>query len=94
MMPNHLGEEDRFPASITAGGGIFLWVLFFCFCLTLGYPTLNRYDMRKSDPDVISYYKMVTQAEPLTSNDVPFCYRILVPTVARPFYNLAKNLLK
>ena len=90
MMRNHLGEADRCPASIAAGG-VLLWVLFFCFCVTLGYPTLNRYDMRKSAPDVISYYKMVTQAEPLTSEDVPFCYRILVPTVARPFYYLAKG---
>jgi len=63
------------------------WVTFFLIAFGLGYSTLNRYDARNADPDVIHYYKMVV-SEPPTPDDLPFCLRVLVPGVARPFYHL------
>jgi hypothetical protein len=63
------------------------WATFFLIAFGLGYPTLNRYDARNADPDVIHYYKMVL-SEPATPDDLPFCVRVLVPGVARPFYHL------
>lgn len=68
------------------------WVTFFLIAFGLGYPTLNRYDARTADPDVIHYYKMVV-GEPATPDDIPFCLRVLVPGVARPFYHLGVDRL-
>ena len=69
---------------------ILLWGLFFLICFGLGYPTLNRYDPRKSgNPDAIEYYQLVEgnpQAVPEYSR-----YRVLVPYLAKPFYWLAKG---
>src|SRR5437016_3434678 len=69
---------------------ILLWGLFFLICFGLGYPTLNRYDPRKSgNPDALEYYQLVEgnpQAVPEHSR-----YRVLVPYLAKPFYWLAKG---
>ena len=69
---------------------ILLWGLFFLICFGLGYPTLNRYDPRKSgNPDAIEYYQLVEgnpQAVPEYSR-----YRVLVPYLAKPFYWLAEG---
>src|SRR2546427_8834234 len=69
---------------------ILLWGLFFLICFGLGYPTLNRYDPRKSgNPDAIEYYQLVEgnpQAVPEHSR-----YRVLVPYLAKPFYWLAEG---
>ena len=72
---------------------IVLWILFFLICFGLGYPTLNRYDARTADTDVISYYKMVANDPPPTAEDNPFRFRVLVPSIAKPFYLLAKGRL-
>ncbi len=66
-----------------------LWVLFFLICFGLGYPTLNRYDARKLGPDWVGYYDTVLQQD--GADDFPFNERVLVPTVARPFYQLARG---
>ncbi len=67
---------------------VLVWATFFLIAFGLGYPTVNRYDARNADPDVISYYKMVVGQTP-APDDIPFCLRVLVPGVARPFYRLA-----
>lgn len=63
------------------------WVTFFLIAFGLGYPTLNRYDARTGDLDVIYYYKAVT-GQPASPDDIPFSLRVLVPGLARPFYHL------
>ncbi len=66
-----------------------LWFLFFLVSFGLGYPTLGRYDIRELGPDQQVYYKMVVdQARP---DDIPFCFRVLVPEVAKPFYLLTRG---
>lgn len=63
------------------------WATFFLIAFGLGYPTLNRYDARTTDLDVIYYYKVVV-GQPASPDDLPFCVRLLVPGLARPFYHL------
>lgn len=66
-----------------------LWLLFFSFAFALGYPTLNRYDPRTVGNDQNAYYEMVTHRT--VPGYAPFAYRLLVPTVAKPFYWLARG---
>jgi hypothetical protein len=75
--------------SIGAGRAGLCWVLFLMIAFGLGYPTLNRYDPRQLGPDWNSYYRVVVNQA--TPDDAPFCYRVLVPEVAKPFYWLAKG---
>jgi len=67
--------------------------LFFLICVGLGYPTLKRYDPRgtRGLSDTVKYYAMTT-GEDLSSFREVFRRRVLVPTVARPFYWLALRL--
>ena len=77
------------PHRVGAARALLLWLLFLLIAFGLGYPTLNRYDPRELGPDWNSYYRVVTnQATPA---DAPFCYRVLVPEVAKPFYILARG---
>jgi hypothetical protein len=87
--------SDPLPEVLRLGGtrSIALWILFFLISFGLGYPTLNRYDARTADTDVISYYKMVANDPPPTTEDNPFRFRVLVPSIAKPFYLLAKGKL-
>ena len=70
-----------------------LWALFFLISVGLGYPTLKRYDPRatRGMSDTIKYYAMTTGGDQSYFRDV-FRRRVLVPTVARPFYWLALRL--
>jgi hypothetical protein len=77
------------PGILSFAHGTVLWLLFFAFSLTLGYPTLNRYDPRIIGADQGSYYKMVVGEA--TLDDIPFRLRVLVPSIARPIYLLAKG---
>ena len=77
------------PESLGAGRAMILWLLFFLISFGLGYPTLNRFDSRKLGPDEEGYYNIVVNQE--APDDVPFCFRVLVPEVAKPFYLLAKG---
>ena len=66
-----------------------LWLLFFLISFGLGYSTLNRFDSRKLGPDEEGYYNIVVNQE--APDDTPFCFRVLVPEVAKPFYLMAKG---
>lgn len=74
---------------IGTGRAALVWLLFLLIAFGLGYPTLNRYDARELGPDWNVYYKMVTGQA--TQYDAPFCYRVLVPELAKPFYLAAKG---
>ncbi len=85
--------RDASPAAEHALGfprSLLLWLLFFLVLFGLGYPTLNRYDPRKLGPDQQSYYNMVLGRATL-DNDLPFCFRVLVPELAKPFYMLGNG---
>ena len=71
---------------------VLAWATFFFIAFGLGYPTLNRYDARTTDGDVVSYYKTVV-GQPPDAEDGPLAFRLLVPVVARPFYHLAEGRL-
>jgi len=66
-----------------------LWCLFLLICLGLGYPTLNRYDPQRRDPDTVQYREMVIHG----SKSVPehFAHRVLIPYAAHLFYRLTEN---
>lgn len=71
---------------------ILLWPLFFLICFGLGYPTLRRYDPRRTaglTPDSEAYYALVSGAPEVAPGDLT--HRVLVPYVARPFYWLARE---
>lgn len=66
-----------------------LAAVFFLACLSLGYPTLNRYDVRSAEPDSRDYAAMVDSGQ----RAARFVYsaRVLVPYLARPFAGLARG---
>lgn len=82
-------DTQAAQGNLGAGRSIALWLLFFSFSLALGYPTLGRYDPRELGGDQAVYYLMTSGDTPPDS--VPFCYRVLVPALARPFYLLARG---
>ena len=78
----------------TTSKTILLWFLFFAICWGLGYPTLSRYDPRGAagTRDSVTYYDLVTG---MPQESLGFRgYRLLVPSVARPFYHLAAGRLR
>jgi hypothetical protein len=81
----------RDQTKITAARMAGLFCLFLLIAWGLGYPTLNRYDPRQTPglSDVRSYAAMVTGAPALDAGHLRF--RVLVPWVARPFYQLAQG---
>jgi hypothetical protein len=83
----HVMEEAH--QNLGAGRLAMLWLLFFTFAFALGYPTLNRYDPRIVGDDQNSYHNMVANTD--GPNDMPFGYRLLVPSIAKPFYWLARG---
>lgn len=78
-----------------------LFCLFFLISFGLGYPTLNRYDPRQTPglSDVQTYAALVTNS-PLPESDLSnprtnhLRFRVLVPSIARPFYHLAQGRLR
>jgi len=68
---------------------LLLWLLFFLILFGLGYPTLNRYDPRELGPDQQVYYNMVLNQA--AGDELPFCFRLLVPEVAKPFFLMANG---
>jgi hypothetical protein len=91
-MPISNENRDNFtlaPGQLGLARSVVLWLLFFSFSLALGYPTLNRYDPRQLGRDQTAYYSMT--AGQTVVNGIPFCYRLLVPAVAKPFYWLARG---
>ncbi len=75
-----------------------MWAIFFLICAGLGYPTLRRYDPRDPrtnfDRSHALYHWQVTgdAAEgPYEPSLVHYRYRLLVPTLARPFYLIGRG---
>jgi len=68
-----------------------LWGLFFVIALSLGYPTLNRYDPGKANlSDNIHYHNLITEGFQAAAEN-HWRYRVLVPYVAKSFYHLGKG---
>lgn len=65
------------------------WLLFFLICLGLGYPTLNRYDPRRTGGlrDTVTYYELATGGP--AHADSQLRYRMLIPLLARPVARIA-----
>jgi hypothetical protein len=81
---------------LTAKYFLLLWLLFFAISVGLGYPTLQRYDPRKTEglSDTFKYYATTTAADPsVYIFKEMFRGRVLVPYVARPFYWFAQRFL-
>lgn len=66
-----------------------IFCIFFLVCLSLGYPTLNRYDIRTAVPDSVDYARMVASG-PEAARPA-YRARVLVPYLARPFARLARG---
>jgi len=84
----HRTGKLRVLSSIQIAG---LFILFFCISFGLGYPILNRYDPREIEglSDVRAYAALVT-GQPVLGPD-HMRYRVLIPYIARPFYDSAKG---
>jgi hypothetical protein len=87
----HTPYERRTKLSLTRLAG--LYCLFFLIAWGLGYPILNRYDPSQTPglTDVRSYRAIVTGSVQASADHVRF--RVLVPWMARPFYQLAQGKL-
>lgn len=74
------------------GRWIVRWLLFFLICLGLGYAAVQRYDPRTAPglTDVNVYFRMVG-GEEVPAREMRF--RVLVPSVAKPFYLLTRKFL-
>jgi hypothetical protein len=73
-----------------------LFCVFFLIACGLGYPTLNRFDPRQTPAlsDVKTYAALVTKTPVVDPEDMRFRrFRVLVPWLARPFYQLARGRL-
>ena len=75
------------------GHSIVLWTLFLIICMSLGYPTLNRYDPRSTPglSDSIGYYALVTGGGNRADEE---SHRVLVPYLAKPVYWMARGHLR
>ena len=71
-----------------------MWSLFFAICVGLGYPAVQRYDLRVTEgmSDSWKYYKITTGDDTSAFKELFRC-RLLVPYVARPFYWFANRYL-
>jgi hypothetical protein len=105
-MPRQCRPSEDHDAPMTLEGKALLWLLFFLICLGLGYPPLNRYDPGKVEgtSDVAEYRDIVVGRKPQRAPDGSGAlarlaqsenyYRVLVPYVAKPFYWLARGLVR
>jgi hypothetical protein len=66
-----------------------LGFVFLLACLGLGYPTLNRYDVRTVVPDSVDYAAMVDSGPQAVRP--AYRARILVPYLAKPLARLARG---
>lgn len=69
------------------GHRVIVWTLFFTICMSLGYPTLRRYDPRSIPglSDSVGYYSLATGGDQAGDES----HRVLVPYLARPISWLA-----
>lgn len=79
---------------------VMIWGLFFLICFSLGYPTLNRYEPRQAATTTDSpyaglvdtkYYAALVENGFMETPHSHWRYRVLVPYVAKPFYELFKG---
>ncbi len=64
------------------------WLILFAICHGLGYPTLNRYDARKTgNVDSAQYYSIVEHSPAAARGHGR--YRVLVPYMATPVFHAA-----
>ena len=85
-----VGDEPRKPSNLDrTGRDIVLWLTFFLICLGLGYPTLSRYDPRKTGGlfDTQEYYELVNPVPGADYSHMRF--RLLIPLMARPIDGIA-----
>lgn len=66
-----------------------LWLLFFLISAGLGYPGLTRYDPRAKLPDAEIYAQLAFSGP--SAIDTHLRFRVLVPSLARGVYQLAKG---
>lgn len=71
------------------GRRFLIWIVLFLICLGLGYPTLNRYDLRTAVPDAGVYAKIATDGPGAVENH--FRFRVLIPFLVRPVYAVAQG---
>jgi hypothetical protein len=76
--------------SLTPGRLVVIWWLLFFIGAGLGYPTLNRFDPGKSGLVDVATYRILVENGPRDALGRGK-YRLLVPTLAKPFYLLAKG---
>ena len=70
---------------------VLVWGLFFVICLSLGYPTLNRYTPAESNiSDTVKYHDLIKTGF-ADVDESHWRYRVLVPYMAMPFYHLSKG---
>jgi hypothetical protein len=89
-----LPERANDGAKISAMRIASLFCLFFLIAFGLGYPVLNRYDPRLTPAltDVRGYAALVTGTAIPDEEFLRFRrFRVLVPAVAKPFYEMAKG---
>src|SRR5262245_37670333 len=82
-------REEPAPRSPRLKPSPLLWLLLFCICFGLGYPSLNRDDPRRLHYDARAYRLIVEGVENPAATY--YTHRILVPYVAKPFYWAAQN---
>lgn len=70
---------------------LLLWGLLFLTCLSLGYPTLNRYTPSQPQLSDSEYYAPLVEKGFSEEIDQFWRYRVLVPYVAKPFYWLGQG---
>ena len=90
-LTTRMTSPNENPAKIAAARLALLFCVFFLIACGLGYPILNRFDPRQTPglSDVKIYAALVTGTAGVDAGHVRF--RVLVPWLARPFYELARG---
>jgi len=87
--PCRTGSFADFAREVSVLHRAILGCVFLLVCLSLGYPTLNRYDVRTAVPDSADYAAMVNSG-PQAARPA-YRARALVPYLAKPFAQLARG---
>ena len=81
-------------AQRTLTNAALLFSIFFLIAFGLGYPILNRFDPRQTPglSDVRAYAAIATGSSTFEPGDMRYRrFRVLVPWLARPFYQIARG---
>jgi hypothetical protein len=93
VKPTNFPDTIHPPATVPLSRLLLLSLIFFLICCGLGYPILNRIDWRQAPgglKDVLTYAQLVTTT-PTPDLNEHMQFRVLVPFLARPIYQIAKN---